>query len=251
MNVWKKMTSISILFLAVLLLISCSKNYREIPVNFEHVGDQISGMIILPEEGHKPFSVLVFVHGDGATPYDAYGYYRPLWKRLAKQGITSFSWDKPGVGRSSGDWQNQSMDDRADEVIAAIEMLKNRSDIAPGNIGVIGYSQAGWVLPLVASKPDYPDFMILISAAINWMDQGAYLTRNRLTQEGFSEEQIKEAIELFRSSSEQLFAPSTSYEKYLQYYNTNPTLKATGEERLSPSVSSSSNSIGAMMRGRA
>lgn len=229
------------IFFTAMILISLSgclsvngKVYRQVTLDFEHNGNSLSGSLILPENSSAPFPVVVFVHGDGAMPYDTYGYYRPLWSRLAKQGIASFSWDKPGVGSSQGDWLKQSLDDRADEAIVAINMLKKRAEIAPNSIGLLGYSQAGWVLPLVASKSDYPDFMVLVSGAINWMDQGAYLTRNRLTQKGFSEKQIKEAVKLSRSTSEQFFAPSSSYEKYLQYYNANAALKAMDEERLSP-----------------
>ena len=63
-------------------------------------------------------------------PYDAYGDYRPLWGRLAERGIASFSWDKVGVGNSQGDWQSQSMDDRAEETVAAIEMLNKKAQVS-------------------------------------------------------------------------------------------------------------------------
>ncbi|NOZ51974.1 MAG: alpha/beta hydrolase [Gammaproteobacteria bacterium] len=222
----------------LILLSGCAsldnKTYREVTMGFEHEGNQLSASVILPENSSGPFPVVVFVHGDGAMPYDAYGYYRPLWNRLAKQGIASFSWDKPGVGRSQGDWQNQSLDNRADETIAAIDMLKKHTNIVPNKIGLIGYSQAGWVLPLVAKKSDYPNFMILVSTAINWMNQGAYMMKERLTQKGVSDKQIKEAIELYRSTSVQFFAPSTTYEEYRQYYHANTALKMMGEALLTP-----------------
>ncbi len=216
MNVWRKFVAVSTVCWVIFLLTACNESYREIPISFEHKGNHLSAALVLPKNSQGPFPVVVFVHGDGVTPYDAYGYYRPLWNRLAKQGIASFSWDKPGVGDSTGDWESQSMDDRADEVIAAIELLKKRTGIAAGKIGLIGYSQAGWVLPLVASKSDYPDFMILVSAAINWMDQGAYLTKTRLTREGFSATRIKQEIEDFRNRSKRLLAPSSTYKEYLQ-----------------------------------
>jgi len=34
-----------------------------------------------------------------------------------------FSWDKPGVGASTGNWLHQSMSDRADETLSAINAL--------------------------------------------------------------------------------------------------------------------------------
>jgi len=156
-------------------------------------------------------------------PFDAYGYYRPLWDRLAEAGIAAFSWDKAGVGKSSGNWENQSMDDRAEEVIAAIEILKQRTDIAGDKIGLIGFSQAGWVLPLVAKKSDYPDFMILVSGAINWMDQGAYLMQTRMTREGFPQTQIDQEIINHFQSSEKLLSSSSTYDEYLQFHRSSTT----------------------------
>lgn len=234
MKIWKKIASIWSIFLAIFLLAGCDESYREVPVSFEYEGNHLSGSIVLPKNSQGSFPVVVFVHGDGAMPYDAYGYYRPLWNRLAKQGIASFSWDKAGVGESQGNWENQSMDDRADEVVAAIDMLKKQNDIDPNRIGLIGYSQAGWVLPLVASKSDYPDFMVLVSTAINWMEQGAYMMKKRLMREGFSDQQIKEAIARSHATSEQVFTPSASYEEYREYYYANAELKAMGEALLSP-----------------
>ena len=220
MNRWKTPPAISILLPFIFLLAGCNESYRELSVDFEHEGNFVSGSLSLPRNGQGPFPVMVFVHGDGATPYDAYGYYRPLWNRLAEQGIASFSWDKPGVGDSQGDWESQSMEDRADLVITAIEVLKEHTDIAPNQVGLIGYSQAGWVLPLVASKSEHPDFMVLVSTAINWMDQGDYLTKTRLTREGYSDAEIKQEIERSRKITKQLFSPSSTYEEYLQYDRT-------------------------------
>ena len=234
MNKWKKTVSIAILTLSIFLLTGCNESYQEVPANFEHEGNHISGSLVLPKNSQEPYPVVIFVHGDGAMPYDAYGYYRPLWGRLAERGIASFSWDKAGVGNSQGDWQSQSMDDRAEETVAAIEMLNKRADVAPNRIGLIGYSQAGWVLPLVASKSDYPRFMVLVSGAINWMDQGAYMTERRLTREGFSKKQIKQVIEESRNISAQLFSSTATYEEYLQYYHTSTVLKKMGEPLLAP-----------------
>ncbi len=232
-----KLKKIYFIVITLISLSGClavdSKIYRQVTVDFEHGGNLLSGSLILPENRSSPFPVAVFVHGDGAIPYDAHGYYRPLWKQLAKQGIASFSWDKAGVGKSQGDWQNQSMDDRADEAISAINILKEHAEIAPNNIGLIGYSQAGWVLPLVAKKSNYPDFMILVSGAINWMDQGAYMTKIRLTREGFSDTEIKQEIEKFRNITKQLFSASSTYEEYRDYYRVIAT-EGDKEELMTP-----------------
>lgn len=213
-----KILTIVSLSIVVFLLLSGSKNYQEVELNFTHNSNELSGSLILPNSIDKPSLVVLFVHGDGALQYDAYGYYRPIWESLAEKGIASFSWNKAGVNTSSGDWQKQSMDDRADEVIQAIEAIKYYKDIKFNDIGLMGFSQAGWVMPLVASKSDYPDFMVIVSGAINWMQQSEYLTKTRLTGEGFSSDQIEAALIGDKHISTLLPSEST-FEDYLETYD--------------------------------
>jgi dienelactone hydrolase len=220
-----------LVLIALLLVWPVDYSYREEQVSFQHGGNHLAGVMMIPENSEGPFPVVVFVHGDSALPFDAYGYYRPLWDRLAKAGIASFSWDKAGVGKSTGDWESQNMDDRSEEVIAAIEILKQRADIASDKIGLIGFSQAGWVLPLIAKKSNYPDFMILVSGAINWMEQGTYLMQTRMIREGFSQTQIDQEINNHFQSSEELLSPSSTYDGYLQSHRSSA---AVFEKRRKP-----------------
>jgi len=88
--------------------------YEEIDSNFLSKDTHLTGKLILPKLKKESYPVLIFIHGDGAMPYDAYGYYHSLWNNLAKNGIASYSWNKAGVDTSSGNWITQSMDDRND-----------------------------------------------------------------------------------------------------------------------------------------
>ncbi len=66
------------------------------------------------------------------------------------------------------------------------------------------------MLPLVAQKSSYPDFMVLVSGAINWLDQGDYLTTNRLLHEGFSSSQVQQALRCNHQEL-QVLQPTSSY----------------------------------------
>lgn len=198
----------------VVVLILDEWNYQEQSVTFDLEGNRLAATLILPKNHAPPYPVVVFVHGDGASPYDAHGYYSYFWNRLAGQGIASFSWDKAGVGGSGGNWLYQSMEDRADEVIAAIDYLKTHAEVNADAIGLMGFSQAGWVMPLVSARSAYPDFMVSVSGAINWLEQGDYMTRNRLGKEGLSEMEIGQAIAENRAGL-WVFEAESSYEDYL------------------------------------
>jgi alpha-beta hydrolase superfamily lysophospholipase len=110
----------------------------------------LSGYYHTPDSEENVNGVILFVHGDGEMHYDAFGYYEPVWKHILDSGYAIFSWDKPGVGNSSGDWLSQSMLDRQNEVRAAVSFLKNRYYFEEGEVGLMGFSQAdGLCRPLL------------------------------------------------------------------------------------------------------
>jgi pimeloyl-ACP methyl ester carboxylesterase len=182
-------------------------------VSFVHAGNILQGVLVLPSAAVTPDSCVIFVHGSGDMPRDAYGYYEPLWHLFAEKGWCSLSWDKPGVGDSEGDWRLQSMEDRASEVAAAIDFLRTQMDNGKGQIGLIGFSQAGWVLPKVANQRDDVAFLISVSGAVNWMAQSRYSGRQRMTAEGLSGHEIEAAEEAADAVNAliQSDAPYTAY----------------------------------------
>lgn len=151
---------------------------------FRSGGNELAATLALPT-GDGPHGVVAFVHGDGDVNASHDGGYLPIWEALADAGYASVSWDKPGVGESTGDWLDQSMADRADEVAHVIEALQEEhAELDLDDIGVIGFSQAGWVLPLLPERIDCLKFVIAGSPAINWGQQGRYLTETKLARHG-------------------------------------------------------------------
>ncbi len=178
---------------------------------FFHDGQQLLAYYESPLS--TPKGVVVFVHGDGAMPYDAHGYYLPIWDRLLSSGYAVFSWDKQGVGSSTGNWLEQSMSDRQREVLAAIEFLKTEYDFRAGDFGLLGFSQAGWVVPAVAAESKDVAFVVGVGFAINWVQQGRFLTEKRLESEGASKQSVAEQLSAYESDVEFL-AQKPSYEAY-------------------------------------
>lgn len=169
-------------------------------------GVQLSGTLWLPD---KPIiAALVLVHGDGPQDRLSGGGYPPLINALLDAGIAVASWDKAGVGASQGNWLDQSMADRAVETVAALDALAMRLDGTP--VGALGFSQAGWVLPRLAS--DQANFIVLVGPAVSWRDQGAYYTATRLRLEGASETEIAEALANAEIENERLFGAGARFD---------------------------------------
>ncbi|MGJ7130886.1 hypothetical protein [Morganella morganii] len=53
------------------------------------------------------------------------------------------------AGGWMGNWLHQSMDDRAEEAVAALTLLQSLYQNTPVQIGFLGFSQAGWVIPAI------------------------------------------------------------------------------------------------------
>lgn len=168
------------------LLLWCSAVAHAQFLSFRNGDDILHGQYLPALTQEDARAVLIFVHGDGATPYDAEGYYELLWQPLREAGYAIFSWDKPGVGRSTGDWLNQSMSDRQGETRAAILAVQNYFNFSADRTGVIGFSQAGWVVPALADDASLMGFAVGIGFARNWIEQGHYysLMKNALMKKG-------------------------------------------------------------------
>ena len=128
--------------------------------------------------------------GPGAQDRTPNGGYAPLINAMLDKGTAVASWDKPGVKASEGNWLHQSMEERADETRVALQLLARRFDGLAH--GAVGFSQAGWVLALLASND--ADFIFLVGAAVSWQDQGDYYTRTRLAREGLGPQAVDLAI---------------------------------------------------------
>lgn len=174
----------------------------------------LAGSLILPKHTRTP-PIAIIVHGDGAHTRFSDASYLPMVNRLLKQGIGVFSWDKPGVGESTGDWLQQSMQDRSDEVIAAYNKIHSLPALKGSPIGFIGFSQAGWVLPIVTNDMT-PAFTVIVGGAVNWRHQGAYFTKRQLEAQGLSSEQVVKHVADNLTQNDAIFAASETLKPSLR-----------------------------------
>ena len=69
--------------------------------------------------------------------------------------------DDRGVGESTGSFATATTSDFADDALAAVEFLAQRSDIGP--IGLVGHSEGGLVAPMVANRTSEVRFVVLMA----------------------------------------------------------------------------------------
>lgn len=115
-------SAIVILFVVCLGVILYQNNYnmKVTAVKIPTSKGVLNGSLVLPKNPEGKVSLVVFIHGDGPANASYNAGYEPLWEKLANQGYASLSWSKPGVNGSSGNWLEQTMEDRAIEATEAI-----------------------------------------------------------------------------------------------------------------------------------
>ncbi|MDT9681102.1 alpha/beta hydrolase [Streptomyces sp. TRM76323] len=200
--------------LAGVVLWQHSYDMDEQRVSIRHGGHTLNGVLATPKDGRARHGLVVYVHGDGPVDATHDDGYKPLWEANAKAGYASLSWDKPGVAGAPGNWLDQSMDDRADEAAAAIAWARARPDIDGDRIGLWGASQAGWVLPKIATKTPVR-FVIAVSPAINWLRQGRYNLLAELRADGASAARTEAAIAR-SDTTRRLLERRATFEEYVK-----------------------------------
>ena len=123
----------------------------------------------------------------------------PFARFLVRRGVALLGYDKRGVGGSTGDWNTASFDDLAGDVVAGFEYLKARRDVDTKQIGLLGISQAGWIMPRAAVRAKDIAFLISISGAgVPPAETTIDQARNEMAMSGMPPETVEEIIALLR-----------------------------------------------------
>jgi len=167
---------------------------EEIVYENKDAGISLAGTLTLPS-GDAPFPAALLITGSGPQDRNETIYnhhpFLVLADYLTRQGVAVLRVDDRGVGKSTGDFSQATSEDFASDVLAGIEYLKNRKEINPKQIGLIGHSEGGLIAPMVAVKsPDVAFIILMAGTGLTGEEilylQGALISRAM----GVSEEDI-------------------------------------------------------------
>ena len=122
-------------------------------------------------------------------------YVAPIADAFRQAGLAVLAWDRPGCGNSTGDWQRQTVDQRAQEALTAIWFLQQRTDIDPRRIGLWGQSQGGNVASIAAGLSGEVAFIVATSpAGITLTEIQVTGLERQMRTDGVAQEQIEAAV---------------------------------------------------------
>lgn len=175
----------SFVLIIVVLALHCNARaaMKTDTLSFLFEGRTYSGLLDRPADS-KPAGLVVIIPGSGKTDIEHWNWMRTIREHLTQAGFASFIYDKMGCGKSEGVYNdNQTIQNSAQEAIAAIEELKRRNTPGSEKIGLWGLSRGGWVCPLIIVNYASIKFWISVSGP-DGLENSAYLLERNFLIEG-------------------------------------------------------------------
>lgn len=132
-----------------------------VDVRFESKGVTLVGTLSLPP-GEEPHPTLVWVHGSGPETRDQASSF---FAQLLDPRYAFFAFDKRGAGESGGVCCPLDFDLLADDVVAAVDAVRERDEVDRDAVGLMALSQGGWIAPLAANRDDNVEFEVILSGS--------------------------------------------------------------------------------------
>jgi hypothetical protein len=129
-------------------------------------GARLAGTLTLPRSP-GPFPAVVLISGSGPQDRDeaimGHRPFRVLADYLTRQGLAVLRSDDRGVGESTGNFAQATLDDFVEDALAGVGYLCQRREIDRRRIGLLGHSEGGIVAPLAVLRSTNIAFLVLLA----------------------------------------------------------------------------------------
>jgi pimeloyl-ACP methyl ester carboxylesterase len=130
----------------------------------------LAGTLTRPKGAEGPLPGVFFVSGSGGQDRDGLaggidvGTHEIL-DRLTLEGFSVLRVDDRGVGESTGPTEGMTFDDLVEDARRCVRYLRGRTDVVdPGRIVLIGHSEGGMTVPILAAEDPAPAAVVLLAA---------------------------------------------------------------------------------------
>jgi uncharacterized protein len=140
-------------------------------------------------------ATLLMVPGSGPSDRENDGYFTAIRAGLLDRRIATASFDKRGVGGSTGDWRDTGPAEQASDVGAQLACLRQTPGVDPMRLGLFGHSQGGWVVLEVAAADPAVAFVVTNSGpGVTMARQERFATEAHMTAGGAPAEAVAGAL---------------------------------------------------------
>ncbi len=140
------------------------------PLTFESGDHTLTGTLTIPTSSAQ-LPAAVLVSGSGPIDRDSnmkrarIDVMRQVAEHLADRGIASLRYDKRGVGESEGEYKATGFHDNVDDARSAVAALRDRPEIDPESVFVVGHSEGALIAIELASDASLAGAVLLAGTA--------------------------------------------------------------------------------------
>ena len=164
-------------------------------IEVEHDGTTLAGSLWLPTD---PVTAVLMHPGSGANDRHNNGYFNAIRDHLLNERIAVASFDKRGVGESTGHWLEAGIETQAADLALCAGEVRRHAALAGVPFGIFGHSQGGWVVVEAAGSGLEVDFVVVNSGpGVTVMMQDRYALRRELEATGATPYEIEDRLSLF------------------------------------------------------
>lgn len=123
----------------------------ELPIAFENEGQQLIGVLHLPESAANVPGV-VMCHGFTGQRAEAHFLFTKAARAFAKAGMAVLRFDFRGSGDSEGLFEEMTINGEVSDAIQAVNVLASRAEVDSSRIGIVGLSLGGCVAACATAR---------------------------------------------------------------------------------------------------
>jgi len=170
-------------------------------------GTLLAGRLVMPKEA-KAVTVSVLVHGSENYSGREF-YFEP--RAWPAQGVGVFVYDKRGTGGSQGKY-TQDFHMLSDDAAAAAKEARRLGGKRIARLGFDGGSQAGWIIPLAATKADVDYAVVRYGMAESPLAEDRGETLRGLKDKGYGPDILAKAAQVTDATAKVMVSKFTSFD---------------------------------------
>lgn len=161
-------------------------------------GAEIEAMILLPVGAEGPTGAVVFTGGSGHGLFQNYapGFLKThIQDVFLPRGLAVVYANKRGMGASTGNWMNNTIEGRAKDIMAVADTVRAMPEIHAARVGLAGHSQGGWVVVRAAAHDPRTAFVLNLMGPLRptW-DQFDFMWHAIYTCDGMTADAVDRAF---------------------------------------------------------